>query len=178
VIPKIDKPDEARFLHDLVARNDNIYDDPPKISDQSNIINAVANAKFHFKIDLSDGYHNLHIIPEHKKHTAFKTLFGVHRTRVMQQGDKNTSSSEKKKWRHNALLVSLEASPKRMSFGHPGCPAQTCVFSVSPRCLPGVSRIFSVSLEASYLKDCLLNWQNASRASLASEAQVTKYIFS
>jgi len=50
--PKIDKPDEARFLHNLVARNDNSYDDTPNIPDQSNIINTVANAKFCFKIDL------------------------------------------------------------------------------------------------------------------------------
>jgi len=92
MIPKIDKPDEARFLHDLAARNDNTYDDPPNIPDQSNIINAVANAKFRSKIDLSDGYHNLCIILEHKKHTAFKTPFGVYRTRVMQQGDKNAWS--------------------------------------------------------------------------------------
>jgi len=89
MIHKIDKPDEARLLHDLVARNDNTYDDPPNVHDQSNIINAVANAKFHSKIDLSDGYYNLCIIPEHEKHIAFKTPFGVYRTRVMQQGDKN-----------------------------------------------------------------------------------------
>jgi len=77
IIPKIDKPDEARFLHDLVARNDNTYDDPPNIPDQANIINAVANTKFRSKVDLSDGYHNLRIIPEHEKHTAFKIPFGV-----------------------------------------------------------------------------------------------------
>jgi len=93
MILEIDKPDEARFLHDLVARNDNTYDDPPNTPDQSNIINAVAKAKCHSKIDLSDGYHNLCIIPEHEKHTAFKTPFGVYRTRVMQQGDKNASST-------------------------------------------------------------------------------------
>jgi len=80
IIPKIDKPDEARFLHDLVARNDNTYDDPLNIPDQSNIINTVANANFRSKVDLSDGYHNLRIIPEHEKHTAFKTPFGVCRT--------------------------------------------------------------------------------------------------
>jgi len=93
MIPKIDKPDEARFLHDLVAWNDNTDDDPLNIPDQSNIINAVANAKFRSKIDLSDRYHNLRIIPEHEKHTAFKTPFGVYRTRVMQQGDKNAPST-------------------------------------------------------------------------------------
>jgi len=93
MIPKIDKPDEARFLHDLVARNDNTYDDPPNIADQSNIINAVASAKFRSKIDLSDRYHNLRIIPEHEKHTTFKILVGVYRTRVMQQGNKNASST-------------------------------------------------------------------------------------
>jgi len=89
MILKIDKPDKARFLYNLVARNDNTYDDTPNIPDQSNIINAVANAKFRSKIDLSNGYHNLCIILEHEKHTAFKTPFGVYRTRVMQQGDKN-----------------------------------------------------------------------------------------
>jgi len=93
MIPKIEKPDEARFLHDLVARNDNIYDDLPNIPDQANIVNAVANSKFRSKIDLSDGYHNLRIIPEHEKHTAFKTPFRVYRTRVMQQGDKNAPST-------------------------------------------------------------------------------------
>jgi len=93
MIPKIDKPDEARFLHDLVARNDNTYDDPPNITDQSNIINAVANAKFRSKVDLIDRYHNLRIILEHEKHTAFKTPFRVYRTRVMQQGDKNVPST-------------------------------------------------------------------------------------
>jgi len=93
MIPKIDKPEEARFLHDLVTRNDNTHDDPPNIPGQSNIINAVANAKFHSEIDLSDGYHNLRIIREHEKHTAFKTPFGVYRTRVMQQGDKHAPST-------------------------------------------------------------------------------------
>jgi len=56
----------------------NTYDDPPNIPDQSNIINTVANAKCRSKIDLRDGYHNLRIIPEHEKHTAFKTPFGVY----------------------------------------------------------------------------------------------------
>jgi len=93
MILKIDKPDEARFLHDLVARNDNTYNDLLNIPDQSNIINAVANTKLDSKIDLSDRYHNLRIIPEHEKHTAFKTPFRVYRTRVMQQGDKNAPST-------------------------------------------------------------------------------------
>jgi len=93
MIPKIDKPDGARFLHDLVARNDNTYDDPPNSPNQSNIINAVANTNFCSKIDLSDRYHNLRIIAEHEKHTAFKISFQVYRTRVMQQDDKNTPST-------------------------------------------------------------------------------------
>ena len=84
MIPKIDKPNEARFLHDLVAWNNNTYDDPPNIPNPSNIINAVANTKFHSKIDVSDRYPNLWIIPEHEKHSAFKTPFTVYRTWVMQ----------------------------------------------------------------------------------------------
>jgi len=80
MIPKIDKVDELRFLHDLVAGTDNTYDDPPNISDQSNIINVVTNAKFCSKIDLSNRYHNLCIISQHEKHTTFKTPFEVYRT--------------------------------------------------------------------------------------------------
>ena len=60
MIPKIDKPDETRFLYDLVARNDNTYDDLANIPDQSNVINTIANAKFRSKIDLSNAYYNLH----------------------------------------------------------------------------------------------------------------------
>ena len=42
MIPEIDKPDEARFLHDLVARNGNPIMEPPNILDQSSIINTIA----------------------------------------------------------------------------------------------------------------------------------------
>ena len=83
MILKIDKPDEARFLHNFVARNNNTYDNPLNIPHQSNIIYAVANTKFCSKIDLSNKYHSLCIIPEHEKHTAFQTLFEVYRTRVI-----------------------------------------------------------------------------------------------
>jgi len=47
----------------------------------------------------------------------------------------------KKKWHHDALLLSLEASPKCMSFRHPVHPAQTSVLFVLPRCLPSISRV-------------------------------------
>src|SRR5205085_5611399 len=93
MISKIDKPHEARYLHDLVTRNQNTYLDPPNLPDQTSIINAVANAKFRSKIDLSDGYHNIRIFSNHEKHTAFITPFGTYRTRVMQQEDCNVSAT-------------------------------------------------------------------------------------
>jgi len=74
LIPKIDKPDKATFLHNFMTWNINTYDNLSNIPDQSNIINTVANTKFPSKIDLSDRYHNLCIIPKDEKLLWILTL--------------------------------------------------------------------------------------------------------
>ena len=83
-IPKIDKPNEPRFLLDLVGRNDNTIKDNTPLPNQDEIRNRVALHKFRSKIDLTDGYHNIRVNPDHEKYTSFSTPFGQFRTRVMQ----------------------------------------------------------------------------------------------
>ncbi|HLP34462.1 MAG TPA: reverse transcriptase domain-containing protein [Amoebophilaceae bacterium] len=100
MIPKNDKPNEARFLHDLRARNDNTIPDPTPIPDQKSILNQIARHPYRSKIDLSDGYHNVRIIPDHEKYTSFITPFGTYRTRVMQQGDCNAPATFMKVMNH------------------------------------------------------------------------------
>ena len=55
MIPKIDKPNEERFLYDLLARNSNTVMEPPNMADQSGIIDTIARYTFRYKIDLPDG---------------------------------------------------------------------------------------------------------------------------
>ena len=57
MIPKMDKPYEARFLHDLVERNKNTHLAIPNILNQQSILNIIARHPYRSKIDLSDGYH-------------------------------------------------------------------------------------------------------------------------
>ena len=61
MITKIDKANEARFLHDSVARNRNTIMVPPNIPHQSSIINTIVRYLFRSKIDRSDAYHNIRI---------------------------------------------------------------------------------------------------------------------
>jgi hypothetical protein len=93
MIPKHDKPDEARFLHDLVARNANTHKIPCLIPDQNLIRNTLARSRFCSKIDISDGYNGLRVAPEDEKYTAFLTPYGTFRTKVLQQGDCNAPAS-------------------------------------------------------------------------------------
>ena len=89
MIKKYDKPNEARFLHDLRARNDITVKENTPIHDITWIINAVASHEFRCKIDLTDGYYNVRIEEDSEEYTSFNTPFGTYRTRVMQQGDCN-----------------------------------------------------------------------------------------
>lgn len=96
MIPRIDKPNKARFLYDLVARDSNSITEPPNIPDQSSIINTIDRYPFRSKIDLTDGCHNIRIHPAHEKHTAFVTPYGTYGTRVRQEGDCNATATFQK----------------------------------------------------------------------------------
>ena len=69
--------------------NDNMVRDVYPIPDQMTILQTLAASKFRSQIDLSDAYFQVQIYPEHKHLTAFKTLFSMFNSRVMQQGNCN-----------------------------------------------------------------------------------------
>ena len=93
MVKKYDKPNEARFLFDLVDRNKITQKDNTPIPDITSIINQIARHPFRSKIDLTDGYHNVRIEPESEKYASFYTTIGIFRTRVMQQGDCNAPAT-------------------------------------------------------------------------------------
>ena len=53
----------------------------------------VASAPFHSKIDLSDAYEQVRIMPEDVHKNAFATPMGTFLSQVMQQGDTNAPST-------------------------------------------------------------------------------------
>src|SRR5258706_6278846 len=63
------------------------------IPDIPSIINCIARHPYCSKIDITNAYHKVRILPEHKKYAAFATPFGIFRTRVMQQGDCNAPAT-------------------------------------------------------------------------------------
>ena len=78
-----------RTVIDARQRNDNTMADFTPMPDQETIRSDVAKGCFRSKIDLSDGYKQMHVSPEHELRTVFATIFGNLMSRVMQLGDKN-----------------------------------------------------------------------------------------
>ena len=93
MIPKPNNPGEARFLHDLVARNQHTILDIPNLPLQPQVLRAVAKKPFRSKIDLSKAYDWIRIFPGHEKYTTFYVENDFYRTRVLQQGDCNAPST-------------------------------------------------------------------------------------
>ena len=90
---KIDKPDEVRFLHDLVDCNKNTYPNKTTIPDIPSIKRTIAQHPYRSKIDLTNAFHEVRIKPEHEKYTSFTTPFETFQIRVMQQGDCNAPAT-------------------------------------------------------------------------------------
>jgi len=53
----------------------------------------VAARKYWRKIDLADGYHNIRIEEDSEQHSTFFTHMGYFRSRIIQQGDRNTPAT-------------------------------------------------------------------------------------
>lgn len=87
------KDKSLRTVMDCRQRNDNTHQDVTPFPDQDNIRFDVARAKFNSKIDLSNAYEQTLIEEDDVKHTAFATVFGTYRSRVMQQGDCNAPAT-------------------------------------------------------------------------------------
>ncbi|KAJ3474829.1 hypothetical protein NLI96_g12232 [Meripilus lineatus] len=90
-IPK--KTGQLRTVVDCRKRNENTVRDVTPFPDQDQIRMDVARAKIRSKIDLSDAYEQIRIIPGDVLKTAFATVFGTFTSQVMQQGDCNAPST-------------------------------------------------------------------------------------
>ena len=82
-------PREARFLHDLLARNANTHEIHYLMRDQNLIRNTMARGNFYSKIDMSNVYNSLRVGLENEKYTAKCIHLGTYRTRYLQEGDCN-----------------------------------------------------------------------------------------
>jgi len=78
-----------RPLVDLRFSNDNTQADDTQIPEQNTILNAVARGPFRSKIDLSDAYFQIRVLPDDVKYNTIKTPFGGFTRQVMMQGDMN-----------------------------------------------------------------------------------------
>jgi hypothetical protein len=72
--------------------NENMLKDVTPLPDQDLIRLDVARAKIRSKINLSDTYEQVHIVPSDVPKMAFATIYGTFASNVMQQGDCNAPS--------------------------------------------------------------------------------------
>ena len=61
--------------------------------DQDIIHNDMARATYCSKLDMSEAYEQIHIVPEHVHKMAFTTVLGMFTSQVMQMGDCNAPST-------------------------------------------------------------------------------------
>ena len=89
-IPK--KNSKLCTVFDLREQNNNTVKDVTPFPDQDIIHNDMARAAYQSKLNMSEAYKQIHIIPEHVHKTVFATALGMFRSQVMQMGDCNTPS--------------------------------------------------------------------------------------
>jgi hypothetical protein len=87
------KNGKLRTVVDLRQRNDNTVHDLTPMPDQDRIRNDVARGAVRSKLDMSDAYEQIRIVPEDIRKTAFSTVYGTYHSHVMQQGDCNVSAT-------------------------------------------------------------------------------------
>ena len=80
-------------VFDLREQNDNMVKDMTLFPDQDIICNDMARVAYHSKLDMSEAYEQIHIVPEHVHKTVFATVLGMFRSQVMQMGDCNAPST-------------------------------------------------------------------------------------
>ena len=87
------KTNNLRTVVDGRQRNDNTIKDVTPLPDQDVIRLDVARAKICSKIDLSDAYEQVRIVPSDIYKTTFTMIYGTFVSNVMQQGDCNAPST-------------------------------------------------------------------------------------
>ena len=90
-IPK--KNGKLCTVFDLWEQNDNTVKDVTLFPDQDIIHNDMARAAYCSKLDMSEAYEQICILPEHIHKMAFTTVLGTFRSQVMQMGDCNAPST-------------------------------------------------------------------------------------
>ena len=90
-IPK--KNSTLRTIFNLQQQNENTWKDVTPFPDQDAICHDIAQAKFRFKLDMTEAYEQTHIRTEDVGKTTFSTTFGTFQSQVMQMGDCNAPST-------------------------------------------------------------------------------------
>jgi len=89
-IPK--KSAQLRTVFDLRIQNDNMEKDISPFPDQDAIHNDIAHVPYRSKLDMSEVYEQICIVPEDIHKVTFATIFGTFVSPVMQQVDCNAWS--------------------------------------------------------------------------------------
>ena len=80
-------------VFDLREQNNNMVKDMTPFPDQDIIHNDMARVAYRLKLDMSEAYEQIRIVPEHIHKTAFTTVPHMFRSQVMQMGDCNAPST-------------------------------------------------------------------------------------
>jgi hypothetical protein len=91
VVPK--KNGAIHMVVNAKKRNDNTVKNVTPFPDQDLIRLDVARAKYRSKIDLSDAYEQIPVVPDDVWKTTFATVLGTFESLVMQQGDCNAPAT-------------------------------------------------------------------------------------
>ena len=91
-IPKKDGK-QLRTTIDCRKQNDNTRKDVTPFPDQDQICLEVARARYRSKIDFSQAFEQIHVVPEDVWKTAFATIYGTFVSHTMQIGDCNAPAT-------------------------------------------------------------------------------------
>jgi len=90
---KRDDPTKPRHLLDARDRNDAVDPNHTPLSSIDELMELVTARKYWSKIDLAGGYHNIGIEEGSEQHSTFLTHVGYYRSRIVQQGDRNSPAT-------------------------------------------------------------------------------------
>ena len=89
----LNKNSKLHTVFDLREQNNNMVKDVTPFPDQDLICNDMARVAYQSKLNMSEVYKQIRIILEHVHKTAFATVLGTFRSKVMQMGDCNAPST-------------------------------------------------------------------------------------
>ena len=86
---------KLRTVFDLQEQNHNTVMDLTPFPDQDIICNDMARVAYCSKLNMSEVYEQIHIVPEHVHKMEFTTVLGTFRSQVMQISDCNAPSMKR-----------------------------------------------------------------------------------